>query len=114
MQKLRAGNLPYDEALVSKFHKAGAIPMDLPAVGEDPLEKWGIKMPNPVMGAEDFAYVLQRVPGAMMFLGGTHPDRDLATAAPNHSNLVNFDEDAMITGAAMHTLMACRHLGTEV
>ena len=74
----------------------------------------GIKMPNPVMGAEDFAYVLQRVPGAMMFLGGTHPDRDLSTAAPNHSNYVNFDEDAMITGAAMHTLMACRHLGTEV
>ena len=51
MQKLRAGNLPYDEALVSKYHKAGAIPMDLPSVGEDPLEKWGIKMPNPLPAA---------------------------------------------------------------
>ena len=26
-------------------------------------------MPWPVMGAEDFSYVLQRVPGAMVFLG---------------------------------------------
>ncbi len=73
----------------------------------------GIRMPNPVMGAEDFSYVLQRVPGAMMFLGGTHHDRDLGTAAPNHSNHVLFDEEAMVTGAALHTLMACRHLGVE-
>ena len=73
----------------------------------------GVRMPNPVMGAEDFSYVLQRVPGSMMFLGATHPDRDLRTAAPNHSNLVHFDEDAMVHGAAMHTLMACRHLGLD-
>ena len=32
-------------------------------------------MPHPVMGAEDFSYVLQRVPGAMMFLGGTPPSQ---------------------------------------
>ncbi len=76
-------------------------------------DRQGIKMANPVMGAEDFAYVLQRVPGAMMFLGGTHPDRDLGTAAPNHSNHVWFDEEAMVHGAALHTLMACRHLGVE-
>ncbi len=48
-----------------------------------------------MMGAEDWSYVLQQVPGAMMFLGGTHPDRNLATAAPNHSNRVVFDEQAM-------------------
>ena len=40
-----------------------------------------IRLPNPVMGAEDFSYVLQRVPGAMMFLGGTPLDRDLADGA---------------------------------
>ena len=38
----------------------------------------GRAQPQPVMGAEDWSYVLQQVPGAMMFLGGTHPDRDLA------------------------------------
>ena len=35
-----------------------------------------VEMPNPVMGAEDFSYVLNRVPGSMMFLGGTPLDRD--------------------------------------
>jgi hypothetical protein len=48
MAKIRSGNLPFDEAVVAKHQKAGAIPMDLPPVGEDPLEKWGIKMPNPL------------------------------------------------------------------
>ena len=32
-----------------------------------------MRLPNPVMGAEDFSYVLNQVPGAMMFLGGTAP-----------------------------------------
>src|SRR5262245_14811629 len=71
------------------------------------------RMPNPIMGAEDFSYVLQRVPGTMMFLGGTHPDRDPHTAAANHSNLVLFDEDAMLDGVELYTTMALRHLGVE-
>jgi hippurate hydrolase len=67
-------------------------------------------MPNPIMGAEDFSYVLQRVPGSMMFLGATSPDRDLTTAAPNHSNRVMFDEEAMTDGIAIYSAMAMRHL----
>jgi hippurate hydrolase len=63
------------------------------------------------MGAEDFSYVLQRVPGTMMFLGGTHHDRDARTAPANHSNLVVFDEDAMSTGVELYAQMALRHLG---
>jgi metal-dependent amidase/aminoacylase/carboxypeptidase family protein len=62
------------------------------------------------MGAEDWSYVLQRVPGAMMFLGGTHPDRDLASAAPNHSNRVVFDEAAMVNGIATYAAVALHHL----
>jgi hippurate hydrolase len=69
-----------------------------------------IQLPNPVMAAEDFSYVLNEVPGSMMFLGGTHPDRDPATAPANHSNLVNFDEDAMVTGVEMYVQMAMHHL----
>ncbi|HZI44748.1 MAG TPA: M20 family metallopeptidase, partial [Ilumatobacter sp.] len=71
------------------------------------------RMPNPIMGAEDFSYVLQRVPGTMLFLGGTHPDRDPRTAAANHSNLVLFDEDAMVDGVAIYSRVALRHLGLE-
>jgi hippurate hydrolase len=69
-----------------------------------------MRLPNPIMGAEDFSYVLQQIPGAMVFLGGTPPDRNLATAAPNHSNHVVFDEDAMVTGTAMYAAMALNHL----
>ncbi len=69
-----------------------------------------VRLPNPIMGAEDFSYVLNRVPGAMMFLGGTPADRDPGTAAPNHSNRVVFDEGAMVNGIAVYGAMALRHL----
>ena len=68
------------------------------------------ELPTPIMGAEDFSYVLNEIPGTMMFLGGTHPDRDAATAPTNHSNLVVFDEDALPTGVELYAEMALRHL----
>ena len=69
-----------------------------------------VRLPNPIMGAEDFSYVLNRIPGAMMFLGGTAPDRNPATAAPNHSNRVVFHEEAMVNGIAVYGAVALRHL----
>ena len=73
-------------------------------------EKQTVRLPNPVMGAEDFSYVLNQIPGAMMFLGGTGSDRDPNTAAPNHSNRVLFDEGAMVNGIAVYSAIALRHL----
>jgi hippurate hydrolase len=67
-----------------------------------------ITMPNPIMGAEDFSYVLQRVPGAMAFLGTKPPGVDVA--APNHSNRMLLDEDAMATGIALYSAVALRFL----
>jgi amidohydrolase len=69
-----------------------------------------VRQPHPVMGAEDWSYVLQRVPGAMMFLGGTPADRNPATAPANHSNRVTFDEQAMATGIAAYAAVALDHL----
>ncbi len=69
-----------------------------------------LELPNPVMGAEDFSYVLHEVTGAMAFLGGTPHDRNPATAAPNHSNRVYFEESAMTTGIALYSMAALRHL----
>ena len=77
-------------------------------VGTDKI----IRLPNPIMGAEDFSYVLEQVPGAMVFLGGTPTDRNPATAAPNHSNRVVFDEEAMVTGTALYTALALNHLNS--
>lgn len=72
------------------------------------------RMPNPVMGAEDFSYVLERLPGAMLFLGGTPHGVDPRSAAPNHSNRVMFEEDAMVTGMAVYTSLALRTLGVPL
>ena len=65
-----------------------------------------IEMPAPVMGAEDFSYVLNAVPGAMVFLG-TSPGH--AHAAPNHSNRMVLDESAMASGIALYAAMALDH-----
>jgi amidohydrolase len=67
-------------------------------------------MPVPLMGAEDFSYVLERVPGAMAFLGACPPELDPATAPGNHSNYVRFDEDALPNGVAMYAQMALQAL----
>ena len=65
-----------------------------------------VTMPSPIMGAEDFSYVLQKVPGALAFLGACPPQVDPATAPPNHSNRVIFDESAMAAGAAVYAALA--------
>jgi amidohydrolase len=75
-------------------------------IGEDRVKD----LPSPIMGAEDFSYVLQQVPGAMAFLGGRPPGVDEATAPQNHSNLVVFDEDALPVGVALYAAVAIRHL----
>jgi amidohydrolase len=71
-------------------------------VGEDDVHE----MPAPIMGAEDWSYVLQRIPGVMVDLGGRPRDRELAGYPMNHSNLVVFDEDAMAVGVALYAAVA--------
>jgi hippurate hydrolase len=63
----------------------------------------------PIMGAEDFSYVLEQVPGAMFFIGARPVDQDPATAPMNHSNRVVFDEAAMASGAALYATVALAH-----
>jgi amidohydrolase len=67
-------------------------------------------MDAPIMGAEDFSYVLQQVRGALVFLGGRPARLDPLTAPQNHSNRVVFDEAAMATGAALYAAVALEHL----
>ncbi|MFP3986087.1 M20/M25/M40 family metallo-hydrolase [Streptomyces sp. E11-3] len=67
-------------------------------------------LPEPVMGAEDFSYVLERVPGAMAFLGARPPGQCPEDTPDCHSHLVVFDEDAMTTGVALYAAIACTRL----
>jgi hippurate hydrolase len=73
-------------------------------------ERGFLKMPTPVMGAEDFSYVLQKMPGAMVFLG-VAPDGVAHTHAHAcHSNRMMMDEAAMANGVALHAAIADRYL----
>jgi hippurate hydrolase len=62
------------------------------------------RVPTPFMGAEDWSFVLQQVPGSMAFLGAAPPGVD--RPAPNHSNRMVIDEPAMATGIALYAAMA--------
>jgi hippurate hydrolase len=59
------------------------------------------RMHDPIMGAEDFAYVLEKVPGAMFFLGVAHEGADLASCCGLHSTRMVLDEGVMPKGAAL-------------
>ena len=72
-----------------------------------------VALPTPIMGAEDWSYVLQKVPGIMAFLGACPPDLVPGEAPNNHSNRVRFDEDAMAAGIALHAAVALRHLSRD-
>ncbi|MFC4295566.1 M20 family metallopeptidase [Novosphingobium tardum] len=59
------------------------------------------RMPHPIMGAEDFSYVLEKVPGAMFFLGVAHEGADLASCCGIHSTRMIVDEAALPLGSAL-------------
>lgn len=67
-------------------------------------------MPAPIMGGEDFSYVLQELPGAMAFLGVAAPGSDHATNPPLHNTRMTVFEDVMARGVALHCAFAERFL----
>jgi amidohydrolase len=64
---------------------------------------------EPVMGAEDFSYLLQRVPGAFGFVGVRR--REWTLPRPNHNSSFDMDEDALPIGAAILASTAVKYLG---
>jgi len=60
-----------------------------------------LRLPDPIMGAEDFAYVLEKVPGAMFFLGVSHEGEDWTQCCGIHSTKMMIDESVMPQGAAV-------------
>jgi hippurate hydrolase len=69
-----------------------------------------VELPQPVMGAEDWSYVLQQVSGSMAFLGTRPPGVPARDVAPNHSNRMILDETAMVPGIATYAAVALRWL----
>ncbi len=67
-------------------------------------------MPQPMMGAEDFSYVLRAMPGAFAFIGAAPVGSDPATNPPLHNTRMTIDEGVMARGVAMHCAVATRFL----
>jgi amidohydrolase len=64
----------------------------------------------PVMGAEDFSYVLEKTPGAMFFLGASAAGSDFRSCCGLHSNRMVIDETIMARGTAVLAGIADRFL----
>jgi hippurate hydrolase len=64
----------------------------------------------PMTSAEDFSFVLERVPGAFLFVGACPPDRVPATAPNNHSAEAVFDDAVLSDGTALYAELALRRL----
>lgn len=67
-------------------------------------------MPAPIMGGEDFSYVLREIPGAMSFVGVAPAGSDPLTNPPLHNTRMTIEESVMAKGIAMHCTLAERYL----
>jgi amidohydrolase len=88
-----------DAAMAEFAHEAASD-----VLGDDLVQR----IDDPVMGAEDFSFVLQRVPGAMVRLGMAPQGVD--EPAGNHSNRMMIEEPAMAIGMAFYAGVALRFL----
>jgi amidohydrolase len=59
-----------------------------------------LRLESPIMGAEDFSYVLAKVPGAMCFLGVAAEGADWKSCCGIHSSRMMVDESVLPRGAA--------------
>jgi hippurate hydrolase len=55
------------------------------------------------MGAEDFSYYMEKIPGAYVRFGGQVPGKE---GFPAHSSKFDFDEEALAAGAAYYRAVA--------
>jgi amidohydrolase len=63
---------------------------------------------EPIMGGEDFAYYLQKVPGAFVFFGAGDGHE-----FPHHHPAFDIDERALPRGALLNVALALEFLGAQ-
>ena len=72
-------------------------------VGED-----GVRQAPLMMGAEDFSYFLEAVPGAFWFVGSQNPERGLVWG--HHHPRFDIDEEGLAAGIETMTQVVTRYL----
>lgn len=76
----------------ASFIEEHVLPSVRKVLGEEAL----VHLEAPTMGAEDFAYYLQKVPGAMLRLGSGNKERGITAGA--HNSLFDIDEECLWVG----------------
>jgi hippurate hydrolase len=87
-----------------------AVELGRAVVAEALGEQAWRELPAPIMGAEDFAYVIEKVPGAMFFLGVAKEGEDWRQCCAIHSPRMHVDETALPHGTAVLAGCALRFL----
>lgn len=86
---------------------------DLNAIAHDAAVKLygeeGIAPLDKMMGSEDFAYFMEKVPGVFGFLGSRDPEH----CYTNHNDKYSVDESVLKRGAAMHAQFAADYLAAK-
>jgi hippurate hydrolase len=87
------------EGFPPTVNDARAVALAEAVAGSLPEGKF-MHMPSPIMGAEDFSYVLEKAPGMMAFLGVAAAGVDHTTCCGIHSTRMIVDETVLPRGAA--------------
>jgi hippurate hydrolase len=96
------GRLTIHEGYPAVVNDSGYIDRIGSRLGQSELASHVTPMPDPSMVIEDFAYFVQRWPGAMVYLGACGP----GNTSFNHADDVTYDESALAVGAALHLMAA--------
>jgi amidohydrolase len=99
----------YEQEYPVTANDAGAHAFAADTVREVFGEERFFEMPTPITGSEDFSRVLQRTPGAFVFLGACVTD-DPEAAPSNHSPRAVFDDSVLADEAALLVELAVRRL----
>ncbi|MEV6350475.1 M20 family metallopeptidase [Actinoplanes sp. NPDC051851] len=73
-------------------------------------EQGAFEAPRPVAGAEDFSFVLDRVPGAYLMVGAVPPGTDPDTAPMNHAPQAVFDDRSVLAASVVLASLAANRL----
>lgn len=78
-------------------------------IAGDVLGVDNVKETPPLMGAEDFSFYQEIIPGYFYFIG--MKDEKKGTPASLHSPFFELNEDVLPYGAALQATLAARYLG---
>ncbi len=90
-------------------HNDAQVAQLIREIGVEMLGDDSLYPEEPGMGAEDFAYMTRKAPGAMFSLGAKFDEVN----RPHHSPIFDLDESSFAIGAAILTESACRLLKSK-